>query len=53
MFISGMTVENYRTFQNVSFHFDSQVNYIVGDNNMDSRRQISWIQTFRYGLPSI
>lgn len=49
MFISGMTVENYRTFQNVSFHFDSQVNYIVGDNNIGKSNFLSLLKSATHG----
>ena len=61
MHISSMTIDNYRTFRHVVFHFDRQVNYMVGDNNigksnflcllkwismgMDSVKAISWMQT--------
>ena len=40
MHISSMTIDNYRTFRHVVFHFDRQVNYMVGDNK--SARVISF-----------
>lgn len=34
MFLSKLSVENYRTFRHVDFSFDEGANYIVGDNNI-------------------
>ena len=47
MYISDVRIENYRTFQDVTFHFDSRANYIVGDNNIGKskffKNSDSWI----------
>ncbi len=52
MYISDMIVENYRTFRYVKLHFDSRINYIVGDNNIGKSnllRLLKWV-THGYGF---
>ena len=43
MYISDVRIENYRTFQDVTFHFDSRANYIVGDNNIGKSNFLSFL----------
>ena len=45
MYISDVRIENYRTFQDVTFHFDSRANYIVGDNNIGKSNFLSFLKT--------
>lgn len=49
MFISHMLVENYRTFRHVELHFDSRVNYIVGDNNIGKSNFLTLLKTLIHG----
>ncbi len=52
MYISQMTIENYRTFQHVELFFDEHMNYIVGDNNIGKSnflRLLKWM-THGYGF---
>lgn len=49
MFISHMLVENYRTFRHVELHFDSRVNYIVGDNNIGKSNFLTLLKTLTHG----
>lgn len=44
MYISDVRIENYRTFQDVTFHFDSRANYIVGDNNIGKSNFLSFFK---------
>ena len=44
MYISDVRIENYRTFQDVTFHFDSRANYIVGDNNIGKSNFLSFLK---------
>lgn len=49
MFISDMVVENYRTFRHVELHFDSRVNYIVGDNNIGKSNFLTLLKYATHG----
>lgn len=49
MFISHMLVENYRTFRHVELHFDSRVNYIVGDNNIGKSNFLTLLKFITHG----
>lgn len=49
MYISDVRIENYRTFQDVTFHFDSRANYIVGDNNIGKSNFLSFLKTVTHG----
>lgn len=49
MFISDMVVENYRTFRHVELHFDSWVNYIVGDNNIGKSNFLTLLKYATHG----
>ena len=49
MFISHMVVENYRTFRHVELHFDSRVNYIVGDNNIGKSNFLTLLKYATHG----
>lgn len=49
MYISDVKIENYRTFQDVTFHFDSRANYIVGDNNIGKSNFLKFLKTVTHG----
>ena len=53
MFISHMLVENYRTFRHVELHFDSRVNYIVGDNNIGKSNFLTLLKFITHGYGSV
>lgn len=49
MYISDVRIENYRTFENIEFHFDSRANYIVGDNNIGKTNFLSFLKSTTHG----
>ena len=49
MHISSMTIDNYRTFRHVVFHFDRQVNYMVGDNNIGKSNFLCLLKWISHG----
>ena len=49
MYISDVRIENYRTFEDVEFHFDSRANYIVGDNNIGKTNFLSFLKSTTHG----
>ena len=49
MYISDVRIENYRTFEDVEFHFDSCANYIVGDNNIGKTNFLSFLKSTTHG----
>lgn len=49
MYISTMQIKNYRTFQQVDFHFDSRVNYVVGDNNIGKSNLLKLLKGITHG----
>lgn len=49
MYISSLSIRNYRTFQNVTFSFDSRVNYIVGDNNIGKSNLLRLLKGITHG----
>lgn len=49
MYISSLSIRNYRTFQNVTFFFDSRVNYIVGDNNIGKSNLLRLLKGITHG----
>lgn len=49
MYISTLSIQNYRTFRHVTFHFDSQMNYIVGDNNIGKSNLLQLLKTITHG----
>lgn len=44
-----MQIKNYRTFQQVDFHFDSRVNYVVGDNNIGKSNLLKLLKGITHG----
>lgn len=52
MYISDVRIENYRTFQDVTFHFDSRANYIVGDNNIGKSNFLSFLKQLLMDMDS-
>lgn len=52
MYISDVRIENYRTFQDVTFHFDSRANYIVGDNNIGKSNFLSFLKRLPMDMDS-
>jgi putative ATP-dependent endonuclease of OLD family len=49
MYISSMQIENYRTFKNIRLEFDSQANYIVGDNNIGKSNFLDLLKSVTHG----
>ena len=49
MYISQMTIKNYRTFRHVKLCFDSHMNYIVGDNNIGKSNFLSLLKWITHG----
>ena len=49
MYISNLSIQNYRTFQQVDFHFDSRVNYVVGDNNIGKSNLLKLLKGITHG----
>ncbi len=49
MYISHMTIKNYRTFRHVELTFDRHMNYIVGDNNIGKSNFLSLLKWMTHG----
>ena len=49
MYISNLSIQNYRTFEKVDFHFDSRVNYVVGDNNIGKSNLLKLLKGITHG----
>ncbi len=49
MYISSLSIQNYRTFQQVTFQFDSRMNYIVGDNNIGKSNLLRLLKGITHG----
>lgn len=49
MYISEVRIKNYRTFEDVTFHFDSCSNYLVGDNNIGKSNFLAFLKTITHG----
>ncbi len=49
MYISQMTIENYRTFRHVELTFDRHMNYIVGDNNIGKSNFLRLLKRLTHG----
>ena len=49
MYISQMTIENYRTFRHVEMRFDREMNYIVGDNNIGKSNFLCLLKWMTHG----
>ncbi|MGP1554592.1 MAG: ATP-dependent nuclease [Dialister pneumosintes] len=49
MYISSIKIENYRTFKDVIFLFDSQMNIIVGDNNIGKTNFLNLLKVITSG----
>lgn len=49
MYISHLSIHNYRTFQQVDFHFDSHMNYVVGDNNIGKSNLLYLLKGITHG----
>ena len=49
MYISSLLIQNYRTFQQVTFRFDSRMNYIVGDNNIGKSNLLQLLKSVTHG----
>lgn len=49
MYIAEVRIKNYRTFHDVTFHFDSCSNYLVGDNNIGKSNFLAFLKTVTHG----
>lgn len=47
--LSGIIIDNYRTFRHVEFTFDRRANYIVGDNNIGKSNFLEMLETLYSG----